>query len=181
MSDSIFKQNYFEIFSIEVSTDPDLNQLKEKNREWQQQVHPDRFANSSDAEKREAMQQTSLINQAFNTLKDPVLRLQYMLSLKGVDMNSETDTTMDGAFLMEQMELREEIGDAKNNSEPFDLLDKLSSGLKKKSSDLTHDFDKYYQQDELDKGREIVRKLQFLNKAQKEINDIVEQLEDELL
>ena len=181
MSDSIFKQNYFEVFSLPVSTDPDMNQLKEKNREWQQQVHPDRFANSSDAEKREAMQKTSLINQAFNTLKDPVLRLQYMLSLKGVDMNSETDTTMDGGFLMEQMELREQIGDARNNSEPFDLLDKLAAGLKKKSANLNDDFEKYYQQDELDKGREIVRKLQFLNKAQKEINDLVEQLEDELL
>jgi len=49
MSNQIFKQNYFEIFSVPVSTAPDINQLKEKNRELQQQVHPDRFANSSDA------------------------------------------------------------------------------------------------------------------------------------
>jgi len=89
-----FKQNYFEIFSMPVSTTPDLNILKEKNHQLQQQVHPDRFANSDDAEKREAMQITSLVNEAFNTLKIPVSRLQYMLTLKGVDMDGETDTSI---------------------------------------------------------------------------------------
>ncbi len=84
MSNSIFEQNYFEIFSIAVSTEPDSEKLREANRELQQQVHPDRFANSSDAEKRQAMQITSLINQAFKTLQEPVLRLQYMLSLRGL-------------------------------------------------------------------------------------------------
>lgn len=58
MLDSIFNQNYFEIFSLEISTDPDISQLNEKNRELQQQVHPDRFASGTDAEKREAMQKT---------------------------------------------------------------------------------------------------------------------------
>jgi len=181
MSDSILKQNYFEVFSIPVSTEPDLNHLKEKNRELQQKVHPDRFANSSEAEKREAMQITSLVNEAYNTLKDPLLRLQYMLSLKGVDMNAETDTSMDAAFLMEQMELREEIADVRRQNDPLDVLDTMTSELKNKSADLIQAFEQCFETDDLDKGREIVRKLQFLNKAQKEINEIIEQLEDELI
>lgn len=181
MSDSIFKKNYFDIFSLDVSTSPDLHRLKEKNRELQQQVHPDRFANGSEAEKREAMQITSLINQAFETIKDPVSRLQYMLMLKSVDMSSETDTSMDGAFLMEQMELREEIADVRSQSDPLEILDTMTSDLKIKSADLTDSFESSYKQDELDECREIVRKLQFFNKAQKEVNEIVEQLEDELI
>ena len=181
MSDSIFNQNYFEIFSQPVSTEPDVNLLKEKNRELQQEVHPDRFANSSDAEKRQAMQITSLVNEAFETLKNPVSRLQYMLTLKGVDMNGETDTAMDGVFLMEQMELREEIADVKRQENPLDVLDEMTSELKTKSANLISDFSQRFENDELDSGREIVRKLQFLNKAQKEINDIIEQIEDELI
>ena len=181
MSDSIFKQNYFEIFSQDVSTSPDIAQLTQTNRELQQKAHPDRFANGSEAEKREAMQITSLINQAYNTLKDPALRLQYLLSLKGIDMNAETDTTMDGAFLMEQMELREEIADVRQQSDPLDVLETISADLKNKSQDLVQQFDEFYQQQALDKAREIVRKLQFINKAQKEVNDLVEQLEDELI
>ncbi|VAW70518.1 hypothetical protein MNBD_GAMMA09-2192 [hydrothermal vent metagenome] len=181
MSDAIFKQNYFEIFSLPVSTDPDLNQLKDKNRELQQQVHPDRFANSSEAEKRQAMQVTSLINQAFETIKEPALRLQYMLSLKGIDMNAETDTTMDAEFLMSQMELREKISDIRSFADPLDALDLMKAELKKESSELVQKFQAFYGNDEVDQGREIVRKLQFLNKAQKEISEISMQIEDELI
>jgi len=181
MSDSIFNLNYFEIFSQPVTTEPDVNLLKEKNRELQQQVHPDKFANSSDAEKREAMQKTSLINEAFEILKKPVSRLQYMLTLKGVDMNGETDTSMDGAFLMEQMEMRESIADVRNQPDPLDVLDTILGDLKSKAEKLIIEFADFYQQEDLEKSREIVRKLQFINKAEKEVNEIVEQLEDELI
>lgn len=181
MSDSLFKQNYFEIFSLEISTQPDLNQLKDKNRELQQLVHPDRFASSSDEEKRLAMQKTSLINQAYNTLKDPVQRLQYMLSLQGLDMNAETDTSMDGAFLMEQMELREQIADVRSSADPLDELDTIASDLKNKKATLIDAFGQSYDRGEYDTGREIVRKLQFIHKAQKEVSDTAEQLEDELI
>lgn len=181
MPDSIFSQNYFEIFSMDISTNPDLSVLNESNRELQRLVHPDKFASSGDAEKRQAMQKTSLINQAFNTLKDPALRLQYMLSLKGIDMNAETDTTMDAAFLMDQMELREKISEVRTHSDPLDELDAIAKNLKKTSADLIVEFDKYFQTDVLDKSREVVRKLQFINKAQREVAELTEQLEDELL
>jgi len=181
MSDLIFSQNYFEIFSLDVSTNPDLTKLNDSNRELQRLVHPDKFANADESEKRKAMQKTSLINQAFNTLKDPVQRLQYMLSLKGVDMNAETDTTMDGGFLMDQMELREKISDVRSQSDPLDELDSIAKELKKTSADLIAEFDKNFQTDVLDKSREVVRKLQFINKAQKEVAELSEQIEDELL
>ena len=181
MSDSIFSQNYFEIFSLDISTNPDLNLLNENNRELQRLVHPDKFATSGDTEKRQAMQKTSLINQAFNTLKDPALRLQYMLSLKGIDMNGETDTSMDGAFLMDQMELRERISDVRTQSDPLDELDAIAKDLKKTSVNLIEEFNQFYQTDVLDKSREVVRKLQFINKAQREVAELSEQIEDELL
>ncbi len=181
MSNSIFKQNYFEIFSQPVSTELDIDLLKEKNRELQQQVHPDRFANSSDAEKRQAMQITSLVNEAFETLKNSLTRLQYMLTLKGVDMNGETDTAMDGVFLMEQMELREEIANVDSQKNSLDVLDEMALELKARSVNLVSDFESAFNDDALDKGRDIVRKLQFINKAQIEINDKIEQIEDEFI
>ena len=181
MSDLIFSQNYFEIFSLDVSTNPDLIKLNENNRELQRVVHPDKFANSNEADKRQAMQKTSLINQAFNTLKDPVLRLQYMLSLKGIDMNGETDTSMDGAFLMDQMELREKISDVRSQSDPLDELDVIAKDLKKSLVNLIVEFDQNFKDNALDKSREVVRKLQFINKAQKEVAELSEQIEDELL
>jgi len=127
------------------------------------------------------MQKTSLINEAFNILKNPVSRLQYMLTLKGIDMNSETDTAMDAMFLMEQMELREAIADVRNQTDPLDVLDSMAAKLKTKSAKLITEFDSAFTDDNLENARQIVRKLQFLYKAQKEINEISEQLEDELI
>ncbi len=181
MSASLFSQNYFEIFALDVSSHVDMSQLKQKNHALQQQMHPDRFASGSEAEKREAMQKTSLINQAYNTLKEPASRLQYMLSLQGIDMNAETDTSMDGAFLMEQMELRESIAEVRDTADPLDALDKIASQLKQKATQLLSEFDQFYDQHAFDKAREVVRKLQFINKAQREVGELTEQLEDEIL
>jgi molecular chaperone HscB len=181
MSDSLFSKNYFEIFALDVSSSVDMSQLKQKNQALQQQVHPDRFASGSDADKREAMQKTSLVNQAYNTLKEPASRLQYMLSLKGIDMSAETDTTMDGAFLMEQMELREAIAEVRDKADPLDALDKIASQLKQKATQLLNEFDQSYDRNAFDEAREVVRKLQFINKAQREVSELTEQLEDEIL
>ena len=180
MTDDLFSKNFFEVFAVPVSSDLDLTQVSEVNRELQKSVHPDRFAHGSDQERRIAMQQTSLINEAFQTLKDPVTRIQYMLKLKGVDMDSETDTTMDGAFLMQQMEFRESIAEIRSHTDPLDELDKMSSQIKSQIADLMTAFTGCYEKSALDDAREVVRKMQFLIKAQREINEISEQLDDEM-
>ena len=180
VSNDLFSKNYFEIFDVPVDYQVDLNKVSQLYRELQKAVHPDRFANGSEQEKRIAMQQTSLINQAFQTLKDPVLRAQYLLRLKGVDMQNETDTTMDPEFLMEQMEFREAISEVKSHSDPLAELDKMLSESKQKINGFMESFSHTYAEDKLDSARDTVRKMQFLFKAQKEINELSEQLEDEL-
>jgi molecular chaperone HscB len=180
MSDDLFSKNYFEIFNIPVSTEIDLTKVSEVYREIQKQVHPDRFVNADEQARRIAMQKTSLINQAFQTLKEPIARLQYLMSLKGVDMDSETDTSMDGVFLMEQMEFREEISEVREKEDPLDKLDVMASKIKKQLNDFMSSFESSYQNAELDAARGTVRKMQFLVKAQKEVTVLTEQLEDEL-
>ncbi len=180
MIDDLFSKNFFEIFDIAVTADIDLAKISDANRELQKSVHPDRFSQASEHDRRIAMQQTSLINEAFQTLKDPVARIQYMLKLKGVDMESETDTTMDGAFLMQQMEFRESIAEVRSHSDPLDELDKMSSQTKKQITELMAAFTGCYERSALNDAREIVRKMQFLIKAQKEIIEVSEQLEDEM-
>lgn len=180
MTDDLFSKTYFEIFDIPVTIEIDLAKVSDMYRSIQKQVHPDRFVNADEKTRRIAMQQTSLVNQAFQILKNPVARLQYLLSLKGIDIDSETDTTMDAEFLMEQMEFREEIAEVRTKDEPLDKLDVMAVKLKKQLSTFMSLFEKSYQNSELDDAREIVRKMQFLVKAQKEVTALSEQLEDEL-
>ena len=177
----LFSNNYFEIFNAPLSYDINLKKVGDIYLELQKKVHPDRYANASDQEKRIAMQQTSLINQAFQTLKDPVSRAQYMLKLNGVDMDSETDTTMDAEFLMEQMEFRESIMDARDKNDPLAELDSMNADLKQKMSDLMKKFTESFADASYEAAREIVRKMQFIIKAKKEVDELSEKLEDELM
>lgn len=177
----ILSATYFEIFDIPVSFECDINAIQQRYRELQKTVHPDKFVNSSDLEKRISMQHTSRINEAFNTLKNPVERALYLLKLKGLDINFDNETTMDAQFLMEQLELRESLASVGNDINSLEKLDAMSSDVKNKLSQLMSDFSSLYELDEHDLARELIRKMQFLRKAQKEISECSASIEDELL
>jgi molecular chaperone HscB len=181
MFTNILSLNFFELFEIPVAFEIDVSELQKKYTVLQQAVHPDRFANASDQEKRLSMQQTSHINEAYQTLKDPVARAVYLLKLKGVDINLENETTMDMAFLMEQMEMREALAEIRQHDDALDRLDDFARHVKKKMLSMTQDFSDNYESDELEASREIIRKLQFMQKAKKEISELSASLEDELM
>ena len=181
MFTNILSLNFFELFEIPVAYDIDLNLLQQKYTALQQAVHPDRFASAGDQEKRLSMQQTSHINEAYQTLKDPVARALYMLKLKGMDINFDNETTMDMDFLMEQMAMREKMADIREHDDPLQQLDALADEVNAKMMALTSDFAAAWQQEQLEAARELIRKMQFMQKAKKEISELSASLEDELL
>ena len=79
-------------------------------------VHPDRFADRSAAERRVAEQWAGRINEARDALMTPVARATELLKLRGRDIKSETDTHMDTAFLMQQMQWREAAEEAQGEA-----------------------------------------------------------------
>lgn len=180
MSD-LFSKNYFEIFNIPVQFDLDISQLSGVYRDLQKEVHPDRFASAGEQQTRIAMQMTSLVNQAFDTLKSPVSRAHYLLKLTGLDIDHEKDTTMDPMFLMEQMELREEFEEVRSKSDPLAEVDRLLKQVKESMSGIMQAFSAAYQQKDFDKAHELSRKMQFINKNTQELDDIAVAIEDELL
>ena len=87
--------------------------LDERWRQLQGQVHPDRFAAEGGAAQRVAMQWAVRVNEAHSRLKDPLKRGAYLCELAGVPINAENNTAMPTAFLMQQMQWREALDDAK--------------------------------------------------------------------
>ena len=181
MSKDILNSNFFELFELPVSYAVDLDQVRQQYMELQKQVHPDKFANASDQEKRLSMQQTSQVNEAQTTLKNPVLRAIYLLKLKDVDFNLENETTMDAAFLMQQLEMRERLENIKQESDPLSALEAMAKELKVSNEDMMNSFSECYESDQFDNARELIRKLQFMQKAKNEINALTAEIEDELL
>lgn len=181
MAENILTSNFFELFDLPVSCNVDLAIIQARYMELQKTVHPDKFANASDREKSLSMQQTTWINEAKSTLVNPVLRATYLLKLKGLDINLENETTRDTAFLMQQLEIRERLEHVKEETDPLATLDKMAKELKLSADEMMSGFSEAYESNLLDDAREWIRKLQFMNKAKKEINTLTANVEDELM
>ena len=106
-------QNHFELFHLPQQFAVDAKALDQAYRDVQNQVHPDKFARSPDAEKRVAMQWATRANEAYQTLRSPLRRATYLCELHGVDLETESNTAMAPVFLMQQMEWREALDDAR--------------------------------------------------------------------
>lgn len=115
-------QNHFELFQLAPRFSLDMAQLDAAYREVQSKVHPDKFVQASEAEKRVAMQWATRANEAYQTLKKPLKRASYLCELHGVDLETESNTSMPAAFLMQQMEWREAFDDARHEQNSAALL-----------------------------------------------------------
>ncbi|KAI8817225.1 HSCB C-terminal oligomerization domain-containing protein [Fimicolochytrium jonesii] len=101
--------------------DVDEAGLKKRFLELQRVVHPDGFAGKSKTERLCAAQQSTFINKAYQTLRDPLARAKYLLSLHGIAVDSEAAGSEpqidDPEVLMAVMEAREEIEEARGEDE----------------------------------------------------------------
>jgi molecular chaperone HscB len=172
-------KNHFEVFQLPIRFDVDQGLISERYRELQKTLHPDKFVNASDQEQRLSMQQTALVNESFQVLKSPLLRAKYLLELKGVNF-SEKSEQLDPAFLMEQLELREAIENISEQEDPFGSLTEIQSHIEQQVRDMIENLRANFEsdQDDLIKyTKEMVLKLQFLQKLLSE----TERLEDTLV
>ena len=173
-----FSNNHFELFDLPVGFDIDDAKLTERFQTLQRSLHPDQFAAATGAEKRWSMQASSLVNGAYQSLSDPLTRAAYLLELNGISVDEETDTQMDPMFLMQQMELREAIGDAKEAADPFDALDKVRNTLSAGTRESLEKFNTAAGATDWVSARNVVREWQFFNKLAREVKAIEARLDD---
>ena len=168
-------KNYFELFGLPVSYVIDTQSLREHYRELQRVVHPDRYAASGGQSQRLSLQGATLVNEAYQTLKDPLTRAQYLLTLKGNDSESRQASLDDPAFLMQQMELREALAEVHRSTDPQSELDALmkqiSAMIKTQIAQLAVQFEDS-SPEQLDAAAQTVQKMQFLNKLHSEAEAI---------
>ena len=114
--------DHFSLFGLPARFDLDAQALETAWRTVAAQVHPDRFATASPAERRVAMQWAARANEAYRLLRDPLLRARYLCEQAGVDLQTESNTSMDTAFLMQQMTWREMLDDARDDADALAAL-----------------------------------------------------------
>ncbi|MDP2143264.1 MAG: Fe-S protein assembly co-chaperone HscB [Gallionella sp.] len=169
------QQDHFRLFGLPRSFAIDATQLDQHYRALQAQVHPDKSAHLSEAEQRLAMQHSTQVNEAYQTLRKPLARARYLLSLQGVDTQEETNTAMPLDFLMEQMEWREAVAEARD----VEVLDELEARLHRETRELETqlagkiDADKNYAD-----AAGLVRKLRFMEKLAEEIHSAYDEIDN---
>ena len=178
-----FSKNYFELFGMPVGFLLDGAELAARYRELQKVVHPDRFAASGEHSQRLSLQGATLVNEAYDTLKDPLKRARYLLTLKGVETDPQRHTLNDPAFLMQQMELRETLAAVRSARDPQAALDgllrEIGNMIKSQVAQLAVQFEDSSPQ-QLAAAVQTVQKMQFLNKLHAEAEAIEADMEDAL-
>ncbi|HXU41674.1 MAG TPA: Fe-S protein assembly co-chaperone HscB [Burkholderiales bacterium] len=171
---ALTSSSHFELFGLPPVFSLDQEMLDKAYRDIQSQVHPDRFAHAGDAERRASLQWTTRVNEAYRTLKSPVQRGKHLLELQGVDVAFETNTAMPAEFLMQQMELREQLEEARDAR----ALDALRAGLQKNKRSLEGEIaDTIDAKKDYKGAADLVRKLMFLERLDEEIDSGYEALE----
>ena len=165
-------QNYFELFSLKLNFNIDLSELELAYRQKVAEFHPDKCASGTDKEKSLALQNTSLINTAYNTLKSSLLRATYLLELEGINAFDEKDTQMNVDFLMSQVELRESLEVIESDKDEMkldDFIENISAKIKMNIDNISAAFNSDHAQ-----IKNLVRELKFyeqLNLHAKQLMD----------
>lgn len=169
-------RDHFALFDFSPAFALDVVALDQRYREVQGRVHPDKHAHLSDAEQRVAMQWATHANEAYQTLKSPLKRAQYLLALRGVDPQVERNTAMPMEFLVQQLECREAVAEARGERD-LDALEALQRDMRKEIKAEYATIGQQFDADDNEAAAQTVRRLLFKQKLLQEIEDAIEAIE----
>jgi molecular chaperone HscB len=178
----VLTQNYFELFALPQRFALDRETLDARYRALQRSVHPDRYARSSDHERRLSMQRAAQINAAYQALKDPLSRGRYLLDLCGHGAASDNGG-QDPEFLEQQMELRERLAEVRHDDNALRALDALAQDIERSYRELEARLGQALDGPDADRGQAagLIEKMQFFARLREEVQALQADLEDELL
>ena len=165
--------NDFEIFGVAPAFALDRDALDARWKDLQREAHPDRFAAADAQAQRQAMQWSVRINEAYQRLKDPLKRAAYLCELNGAPIQAENNTAMPAAFLMQQMQWREDLEDASDSAALERMADDVAAARSRmlldlqQTADVQRDFPALAGQ---------VRALMFVERFARDVENRLDQL-----
>src|SRR5262245_11827623 len=120
--------DYFEVFGLPRVLGLDLAALEKTFHELSRKYHPDYFSTAPPAEKTKAVRMTALLNDAYRTLRHPIRRVEYLISLYGFKSGSKVPQ----ALLMEVFEINEQLEEVKAGNASVEEVDSLRAQIKEK-------------------------------------------------
>eukprot|EP00892_Ulva_mutabilis_P007694 jgi/Ulvmu1/5297/UM022_0091.1 len=160
------KTDYFTLFGMKRTFDIEQKVLEKRFRDMQIFVHPDKHATKGDDVKGIAQEQSAHLNTGFSILRCPLARANYLLELEGKPIDGQARID-DPAFLMEVMDLREEVSAANGKEEIQQLLD---DNLRRRT-DYAERIRKAYNESDLDVMVELVQELTYFHRIEQSLRE----------
>ena len=166
----------FTLFGLPPRHALDRAELDARRRELQARVHPDRFASEGAAAQRIAMQWAVRVNEAYQRLKDPLSRAAYICQLRGQPVDAERNTAMPAAFLMQQMEWREALDEARDARDvgALEVLERELAGVRR---ERLAQLSELFRSESYQEAGAQVRQLMFLEKFGEDVGRVFEAIE----
>lgn len=153
--------DHFARFGVERDFDVNEAALETAYFELQRKLHPDRFATKSGREKAFSQSQAVAVNEAYETLRDPLRRAAYMLSLNGVKADIDKETTIsDPELLMESMEAREALAEAETAEDAAAIMRSTTESMRACERDLSAAFGA----GDMENAGKLTTRLKYLGK-----------------
>ncbi len=163
----------FDLFRVPMQFAQDRVLLDARWKELQREAHPDRFAAQGAAAQRLAMQWSVRINEAYQRLKDPLKRASYLCELHGAPIHAEKNTAMPTDFLLQQMQWREALDEAKTAQDLEEIVSQSMSSVRKQLSKIEQTLDANR---DFSAAAEQVRSLMFIERFASEVGARIDQL-----
>ena len=123
--------NYFEVFDLPKILGIDPGVLEKKFHELSRKFHPDYFTTGSSEDQQKALAMTSLLNDAYRTLRHPVRRVEYLLELEGFKSDG---SKVPKSFLMEMFEINEQVEEVKSGSASPEQIAAVRSDIENRAA-----------------------------------------------
>jgi molecular chaperone HscB len=131
----------FTLLGLPQQYEVDLRAVEKTHRELSRALHPDRYASAGASERRAALNQAADVNEAWRIIRDPVRRAEALFALAGVAVGETNEPKPDAELLMEVLEKREALADAKgarDAAKVHALADEMTQRERQVEADLAH-------------------------------------------
>ena len=174
--------DYFELLGIPRSLNLSLDALQQRYYELSRQLHPDRFMQKPEAERQRALDMSSALNDAYRTLKDPIRRAQYLLTLEGFDIGEQRSKDVPPELLEEVFELNmalEEMRGGDDSARP--QLETAEKNFTNMLSDVDKQLEVLFEQYDQSQSRDKLSEIRGALNRRKYIQNLVDEVHKSLV
>jgi molecular chaperone HscB len=157
--------------------DVDMGTAERKHRALSRALHPDKYVGAGERDRRTALAKAVEVNEAWRIVRDPVRRAEALLKLRGLDPAEGREPKLTQEFLMEMLELREALDDAKR-AHDLKAVRAMAVDIQARVRDVEQALSEGFRRSDRDEGKVLVGRLGELRFFRRFLDE-VSAIEDE--